>query len=202
MSDALAEQLRSLAPLEIVAVLAAVAYLVLAIRQNILCWWFALLSTAIYILLFIEARLYMESLLNAFYFVMAGYGLYFWYAGGDRDNGLPVTRWGWPVHAAALAGVATASLLTGFLLDRHTAAAFPYVDSLTTFAAFWATFLVARKVLENWWYWLAIDAVSVYLYWARDLQLTALLFVAYLLLIPFGLVAWTRAYGRQAPAAA
>lgn len=202
MTGGLAEQLRALSPLELVAVISAVAYLVLAIRQHIFCWIFALLSTSIYIALFVDARLYMESLLNVFYFVMAAYGLWFWYAGGDRDNGLPVTRWRWSVHAGALAAVCAVSLLTGFLLDRYTEAALPYVDSLTTWAALWATFLVARKVLENWWYWLAIDAISVYLYWARDLQLTALLFVAYLVLIPFGLVAWTRAYDRQAPAAA
>jgi nicotinamide mononucleotide transporter len=66
----------------------------------------------------------------------------------------------------------------------------------------WATFLVARKVLENWWYWLVIDGVSVFLYWARDLQLTSLLFVAYVALIPFGLAAWTRAYHEQRPASA
>jgi nicotinamide mononucleotide transporter len=73
---------------------------------------------------------------------------------------------------------------------------------LTTFSAIWATFLVARKVLENWWYWLVIDAVSVVLYWARDLQLTALLFVAYVALIPFGFIAWTRAYNAQRAAGA
>jgi nicotinamide mononucleotide transporter len=73
----------------------------------------------------------------------------------------------------------------------------PYVDSLTTFAAVWATFLVARKVLENWWYWLAIDSVSVVIYWSRDLPLTALLFVLYVILIPFGLNGWRRSFLEQ-----
>lgn len=190
-------QLKTLSPAEVIAVLAAVAYLVLAIRQNILCWFFALVSTAIYIALFIDARLYMESLLNGFYFVMALYGWYFWHTGGERDSSLPVTRWRMPVHAAAVAVIGAVSLLCGALLDRYSDAAYPYVDSLTTFAAIWATFLVARKVLENWWYWLVIDAISIFLYWARDLQLTSLLFVAYVALIPFGLVAWTRSYDER-----
>ena len=86
------------------------------------------------------------------------------------------------------------SLVSGALLGAYTDAAFPYIDSLTTWSAVWATFLVARKVLENWWYWLVIDIASVLIYWVRDLQLTSLLFVVYVIMIPFGLVSWTRSW--------
>lgn len=190
-------EFQALSPAEVIAVVGAVAYLFFAIRQNILCWFFALLSTAIYIGLFIDAKLYMESVLNVFYFAMALYGWYFWYTGGGRESSLPVTKWRAPLHAAAIAGILLVSLLFGSLLDRYTDAAYPYIDSMTTFAAIWATFLVARKVLENWWYWLVIDTVSIFLYWARDLQLTSLLFVAYVAMIPFGMVAWTRSFNSQ-----
>ena len=54
-------------------------------------------------------------------------------------------------------------------------------------------------MLENWWYWLVIDVVSVYIYWSRDLELTAVLFVLYVVMIPFGIVGWTRSY-REASA--
>lgn len=197
----LAEQLRALSPPELVAVVAAVLYLVLAIRQNIWCWFFAGLSTALYVVLFIDAKLYMESLLNVFYFAMAIYGCWFWLAHGRDASGPRVTRWPLRVHAAAIAAIVVLACVSGFLLATYSDAEFPYVDSMTTFAAFWATFLVARKVLENWWYWLAIDGVSVWLYWERGLELTAALFVAYLVMIPFGLVAWTRAMHHE-PAAA
>ena len=53
-------------------------------------------------------------------------------------------------------------------------------------------------MLENWWYWLVIDAASIVIYWSRDLQLTALLFVVYVVMIPFGLVAWRRSWKEQA----
>jgi len=86
--------------------------------------------------------------------------------------------------------IAVLAAISGLLLHRYTDAALPYVDSLISFAAVWTTFLVARKVLENWWYWLVIDAASVVIYWSRDLQLTALLFLIYLVLIPFGLWSW------------
>lgn len=184
--------------------LAAIAYLVLAIRRSIWCWLFAAVSTTIYIVLFIKAKLYMESLLNVFYLAMAVYGWYAWRYGGGREQAeLPVTQWRLPVHAAALLVILAGAATTGYLLDRYTDAAFPYADSATTIAAIWTTFLVARKVLENWWYWLVIDSVSVYLYWSRDLPLTALLFVLYVALIPVGLTAWRRALAeQQRPAAA
>jgi len=193
----LAAEARAFTPLEAVAVLLAAAYLLLAIRENIWCWLCAAISTACYIALFIDAKLYMESLLNVFYFAMAVYGWLAWRNGGRERPALPVRRWplGW--HVAANAAVVALAGASGFWLAAHSDAAFPYIDSWTTYAAIWATFLVARKVLENWWYWFVIDAISVLLYWQRDLPLTTLLFVAYLLLIPVGLARWTRSWRAQ-----
>ena len=194
LASVVSRQFQALSPLELLAVLLAVGYLLLAIRQNIWCWFFAATSTAIYVYLFLQAKLYMESLLNIFYFAMALYGWYIWYFGRVGNAELPVSVWSRSIHAVALVVIAAISLTTGYLLDRFTDAAFPYVDSLTTWSAVWATFLVARKVQENWWYWLVIDVVSVFIYWARDLQLTSLLFVIYVMLVPIGLVNWTRSY--------
>lgn len=193
----LVEQARAFSAPEIVAVVFAIAYLLLAIRQNIWCWFCAGVSTALYIWLFIEARLYMESVLNGFYFVMAIYGWTVWTSGRTEDHERPVVVWPLTTHTAALTSIVVISLLNGYLLSRYSDAAFPYVDSLTTWAAIWATFLVARKVLENWWYWLVIDIASIFIYWVRDLQLTSLLFVIYVLMIPFGIVSWTRSFREQ-----
>ncbi|MFQ5610239.1 MAG: nicotinamide riboside transporter PnuC [Woeseiaceae bacterium] len=191
------EQARAMPVLESLAVILAVLYLFLAIRQNIWCWLCAGISTLIYVGLFIEARLYMESVLNAFYFAMAVYGWYVWrYEGGD-DTGVPVTMWPVARHAAAITAIAAISLLNGFALATWTDAAFPYVDSLTTWAAIWTTFLVARKVLENWGYWLVIDIASIYIYWNRGLELTALLFAVYVIMIPFGIIAWRRSMAER-----
>lgn len=193
----LAAQAQAYSIPELVAVLFAIAYLILAIRQNIWCWPSAGISTALYIWLFFDARLYMESVLNGFYLVMAIYGWAVWTSGRSGDKERPVVRWPIRLHALAIGTILALSALSGYLLSRHTNAAFPYFDSLTTWSAIWTTFLVARKVLENWWYWLVIDFASVIIYWIRDLQLTALLFVLYLLMIPFGIVSWTRSYREQ-----
>ena len=186
------QQAQAQSALEVIAVAAAIAYLALAIRQNIYCWLFAAISTAIYIGLFIEARLYMESVLNAFYLVMAAYGWYVWRTGRSDGHELPVVKWPLRNHSIAIVALVLLSLVNGFLLTEFSDAAFPYIDSMTTWFAIWATFLIARKVLENWWYWLLIDMASVFIYWSRDLQLTSLLFMVYVMMIPFGFASWSR----------
>jgi nicotinamide mononucleotide transporter len=188
----IADQAAAQSTAEIVAVLAALAYLVFAIRQHIVCWIFAAISTAIYVWLFIEARLYMESMLNVFYLVMAGYGWTVWRSGRSEGRDRPVVTWPRNTHLKAILFLGSVSALSGYYLSNYSDAAYPYIDSLTTWFAIWATFLVARKVLENWWYWLVIDIASILIYWDRDLQLTAMLFAAYVILIPFGLISWTR----------
>ena len=196
MGDFLAllrQQAGLMSALEIVAVVLAVLYLLLAIRQNIWCWFCAAVSTAIFIYLFVDVALYMEAALNVFYFAMAIYGWYKWRGKAEAPE-LPVCIWAIRTHMLAIAVIVLITLLSGYILDTHTDAAFPYVDSATSWGAVWATFLVARKVLENWWYWLVIDATMVYVFWVKELELTAVLYLLYISLIPIGLIAWTRSY--------
>ncbi len=195
--ETILEQARAQSIPEVIAVIAAVLYLVLAIREHIACWFFAALSTAIYVWLFIEARLYMESILNGFYLVMAGYGYFVWRSGQSDGRNSPVVTWPLKTHLSVIAMIIAISAVNGYLLTKYSDAAFPYVDSLTTWSAIWATFLVARKVLENWWYWLLIDIASAFIYWSRDLQLTSLLFAVYVCMIPFGIIIWTQSMREQ-----
>ena len=174
---------------EAAAVTLAVVYLWLAIRQNIWCWAAAAVSTTIYLFLMYRAGLYMESALQLFYLAMAAYGWWSW-RGGRTGDELPVTRWTLRRHAVALAVVALLVLLSGTMLARYTQAALPFWDSLTTWGAVVATYMVARKILENWMYWFVIDAISVGLYTARELYLTAILFLGYLVMIVIGYRRW------------
>ena len=108
-----------------------------------------------------------------------------------------MVTWAVAKHLKAIALIIVIGLINGAILERMSDAAFPYIDSLTTWFAIWATFLVAQKVLENWWYWLVIDLVSMAIYWSRDLQLTSVLFGIYVIMIPFGLWQWTRSMREQ-----
>ncbi len=188
----LQQQAATLSLLEVVAVVMALLYLFLAIRQNIWCWFGAGISTAIYVYLFLDAKLYMQSALNGFYFAMAIYGWVVWRSGQTEEKQLPVVSWPLMTHVYAILLIAAVGLFNGYVLDTQTDSQHAYVDAIVAWGAIWATFLVARKVLENWWYWLVIDIASIFIYWSRDLQLTSVLFAVYVLMIPFGLVSWAR----------
>ncbi len=177
---------------EVAAVLLALAYLVLVIRENILCWVAAILSTTIYIVLMFQASLYMESALQVFYIAMAVYGFYSWRHGDNPGEDLQVTSWPIGRNFLPILLITLATLTSGYLLDRMTEAAMPYLDSFTTWGAIVATWMVARKVIQNWHYWFIIDSVSIYLYITRGLYLTALLFALYLVLIVVGYREWRK----------
>src|SRR5690606_23783949 len=97
-------------------------------------------------------------------------------------------------------GLLAAAGLNGWLLTRYTGAAWPYLDSFTTWGSVLTTFLVVKKVLENWLYWIVIDSLSIYLYIDRGLYLTAGLFAAYLVIVVFGYFSWLNLYRANQPA--
>lgn len=197
MAEGLATAAAAMSPWEAVAVVLAIGYLLLAIRQNIQCWVAAAASAAIYIVLLYQAGLYMESALQGFYIGMAVYGWLSWRHGSDRAGELHVTDWPLGFHCLPLCLIGLFTVSSGAILDTWTDAAFPYADSFTTWAAIVATWMVARKVIQNWHYWFVIDALSVYLFAARGLLLTAGLFLIYLVLIVVGLTAWRKSLVRD-----
>ena len=83
------------------------------------------------------------------------------------------------------------TLLSGFLMS-YTQANFPYLDSFTTIAAIFTTFLVAKRILENWLYWIIIDSCSIYIYLEKSLYITSFLFMFYLVLALFGYFSWRK----------
>jgi nicotinamide mononucleotide transporter len=180
--------------LEICAVVLALLYVILAVKQSIACWYAAFVSSCLYVLILFSARLYMESILNVFYALMAVYGFYSWrqsVKGAERK----VIRWPPRAHVTGLCVATALSFLTAFFLRRYTQAAWPFLDSWVTWASVFATYLVTQKVYENWHWWFAIDALSAVLYFTRHLYATMLLFALYLVLIVFGLREWRRTLG-------
>lgn len=181
-------------PWEPLAVALALAYLVLAAREKLACWACAFVSSAIYVVLMWQARLYMEAALSGYYIAMAVYGYRQWQRGGPGNRALPITTLGPSAHVAIIGATLLLALSSGFVLSRYTGAALPYLDSGITWASVLTTWMVARKVLENWLYWLVIDSISVAVYLNRGLEQTAVLFVIYLVLAAIGYRDWRRAY--------
>lgn len=175
---------------EAVAVLLAIAYLVFAMKGSIWCWPAAFISTAIYTVLFWNVALLMESLLNVYYMAMAIYGYWMWTRGGKEHEGVNIVSWSAMTHLKIIAVTGLIALAIGHLMATQTHASLPYLDAATTCFAVMTTYLVAKKVLENWFYWFVIDAVSIYLYVSKGLMLTAVLFVLYLGMVVFGYYMW------------
>ncbi len=181
---------------EALAVALAIAYLVLAIRENRWCWPAGMLSSALYGAVFYDSRLYMEALLQLFYIGISVWG---WWRWSMPRAAAPIVRWPPVVHALVAMGVVAVAALNALLLEQFSTAALPWADALVTWGAVATTWMVARKVLENWLWWLVVDAASLAIYVARDLWLTAALFAVYLVMAVAGWRAWRRRWRQALP---
>jgi len=183
--------------IEITAMIFAILYLVLAVKQNILCWIAGIISSAFYFFIFHSSGLYMEAYLQIFYVSIGFYGWSQWKSEDDQSTNFIVNIWSKPQHLAAISMILVFSLVSGWLLESYTNAALPFLDALVTWGAVVATYMVAKKVLENWIYWFVIDTISIFLFVARDLWITALLFMIYIVIILFGYRSWKKVHNES-----
>jgi len=175
--------------LEAVGTFFAACYVVLATRQIIWCWPSGLVAGVLMFIVLLESKLYPSALLQIYFFAMSIYGWYEWKRGGEQHlgvqvNWLPVSR-----HLIIVATVIAAALISGWLWTG-TEATNPYLDSFVMIVSIVATFMVARKIIENWIYWLVADSVYIYLYLSNDLFFYAGLSVFYMIMASIGLRAW------------
>jgi nicotinamide mononucleotide transporter len=194
----LLESLAAIPPAEWAAVALAFGYLLLAVRQNAWCWACSIASSGIYLLLFARGGLQMQAALQAFYIGMGIYGWRAWRGSVTAGaEALPVSRWSPARHAIGIALVLAVSLLNGWIIAPSDGGLVPYVDALVAWVSVLATWLVARKVLENWLYWIVIDAAAAALYWSQGFHATAVLFVVYVVIAVRGFFAWRADLARR-----
>ena len=179
---------------ELAAVVLGIAYLLLAIRESRWCWYAAFVSTAIFGFIFWDVSLFMESALQVYYLGMAIYGWLAWQPRTNNRDSLSISRWKRSQHLYAIGAILLLTVVSGTLLDHYSTAQLPFLDSFTTWGSVLTTWMVTRKVLENWLYWIVIDGVSIFLYLDRGLYLTALLFMVYLVIVIFGYRKWLHHY--------
>lgn len=205
--------LRATSPAELASVVAGVVYGLLAVRQSRLCWIFGGVSSAILVGLAAEARLPMQALLQVAYVAMSFYGWWHWTAAA-RAGAEPSARavaapvpgpvigtWPLRTHLVMLVVIALVTELLAPLVAAWTRAAWPRLDTATMLASLLATWMVARLRLENWLYWIVIDAVSLWLYGSQGLAFVALLYLVYLGTAIYGWFEWRARWRRQGAAA-
>jgi len=181
-------------PLELLSFVLSIVTVLLNIRRKHWAWLFAILSSAMYGIVFFDARLYGDAGLQGVFIVAAAWGWYEWLRGkGQDDRPLVVTRldragWTWSL----LGWLVGFGLLAAFL-RHYTDTDVPYMDGFLTAGSLLGTLLTARKKVENWHTWIVVDIIYVGLYVHKSLYLTALLYALFVAMAVAGLRVWSKA---------
>ena len=185
---------------EAIASLLVVVNVVLVARRSIWNYPFAIVAVAIYAVVFARAHLYSDMLLQGFFLAVNGYGWVHWVR-DKAEQGMVVVetltataRWQWAV------GCGVATIGWGLAMHRYTDASYPWWDAGIAIASVAAQVMLARRAIENWWLWIAVDVAAIPLYLAKHLWFTGALYLVLLAVSVWGLVDWSRARRRQAAA--
>jgi nicotinamide mononucleotide transporter len=181
----------SLSYLEWFAAAMAIVHLGLAIRQIRWCWVFYFVSAAAYIPVFYGFKLYTEISLQVVSMGVAIAGL-IWWTPTEKATAVQIHRWSLDQQMVWLVVSTTISLGLGTVMRLYTDAAFPYLDSAITVFSLLASFMQARKVLENWAYWIVIDVAASGVYYNRGMVATCVLYWLYTALAVHGMWSWRR----------
>lgn len=183
--------------LEYAAVAFNIAYVILAAKENIWCWPMGIIGSALSIWLFVDSKIYAESVLFTYYVIMGFYGWYVWSGGGSNFDTFTIRQLPLKTHLLIFLSGYVLTAVLFFVLHTYTDAEMPLLDSFTTIFSFIATWMVAKRIIENWIYWICINALTVYLYFSRDLNVYAMLSFVYTILAVYGYFEWKKDLEKQ-----
>ncbi|MEH6455857.1 MAG: nicotinamide riboside transporter PnuC [Cocleimonas sp.] len=195
-TNAVIEAFLALSPWEVFATILGIIYVILAAKESFWCWPAAFVSTLIYTALFWEGQLPMQAILNFYYMAMAIYGYQLWRKKSAEVDDFVVTTLSLPKHLIYIIGATALSIAIGYL-TATTNSKLPFLDSAVMVFSVINTYLMAQKILENWIYWLVIDAAAIYLYWQTGFYVTIIMFGLYLVLAVYGYLEWSKSLKEQ-----
>ena len=180
--------------IEIMGAVTGLIYLVFSIKQNIWLWPWGIVTSLLYIYVFFEAKFYAGMSLQFYYFGISIYGWYFWRTGSKKEGNdkVPV------IHASLreclifIIVTIVLTVISGYGLDHFTDSPLPFWDAFTTSGSIVATWMLARKYLEQWLFWIIIDAVSLGTYIYKELYPTVVLFSVYTGMAVIGYYQWRK----------
>jgi nicotinamide mononucleotide transporter len=178
--------------LEIAGVVTGFICVYLNARENIWGWPMGIVSCFLYIFIMYDARFYADMWLQVVYVFLNAYGWYQWLYGGENNSELKVTTTGRRLLVFLVLSGMAATGAAYYYFSTFTDAAQPFWDSFNTAFSLVAVYLQARKKLESWVLWIMVDIIYIPLFYFRGLQLTSLLYVAFLGLAVAGYVLWRR----------
>lgn len=170
-----------------------------SMRENILVFPTGILSTGLFVYILFVFGLLGDMLINAYYFAMSVYGWYIWTRKVDETHFIPITtttpkekKWIVVLFGSTVLFVVFVYVVFD-KLDSWTA----YVDTFTTAAFFVGMWLMAKKKLENWVYWIIGDVISVPLYLYKGLIFTSLQYLLFTIIAIFGYLAWKKSLNKS-----
>jgi nicotinamide mononucleotide transporter len=174
------------------------ACVVLTVRAHVTNFPVGILNSAFFLVLFLSSRFYADAGLQVVYIVLGFLGWWQWLRGGPKGGTLPFARAGLPTVLGCLGFVVLGTWgLTVLLTSAHDAA--PFWDALTTAISLAAQYLLNAKKFESWYFWIAADLIYVPFYFWKRLDLTAVVYVLFVVLCVLGLRAWSAQMRRSAP---
>ncbi|TWU40010.1 Nicotinamide riboside transporter PnuC [Novipirellula aureliae] len=176
--------------IELAATVFGFLCVLLTIRRSVWCWPIGLVQVTLFIFVFYDAKLYSDLLLHVVYVFLQFYGWYCWTRDDAIDKTLVVQSLPASRLAIWIAIVAIGTAGWGWAMSRWTDASLPYPDAFTTVASLVAQFLLARRYVQNWAFWIAVDVVAIWVYFTKELNATAVLYIAFLILASIGLAIW------------
>ncbi|MFA6455378.1 MAG: nicotinamide riboside transporter PnuC [Bacteroidota bacterium] len=182
---------------EFSAVVLGLISVYLVTRQNVWCYPLGIISVFVYIFIFFDIKLYADMGLQVFFIVLQAYGWYEWLYGGKGHTALHVTWANRTVYWLSALVTVIATAVLGYSLHRLTDAALPYIDSFLAVLSMVAQWMMAKKYIENWILWTAVNIGSIAMYGMKGLYLTMLLYAVYLGLAIFGYFEWKKSLVHQ-----
>lgn len=163
----------------------------LVVRENVWNFPLGIANSAFFLVLFAGARLYGDAALQIIYIALGFQGWYLWLRGGEHRTPLKVEHASRRLLAGVGAFVVVGTIGLTFFF-RYVNDSAPFLDALTTALSLGAQYLLNRKAVENWLLWMTADIIYIYLYFTRELHLTAVLYFVFLGLCVAGLRSWLR----------
>lgn len=132
--------------------------------------------------------------LQVYYFFVSIYGWYYWSKGRVKNDKseLPIARLSSRLFLILGLLIILLTIISGYFLKNYTGSSLPFLDAFTTSASLIATWMLARKMLENWLFWIVIDMVSMFMYIYKELYATAVLFLIYSIIAYYGYKKWKK----------
>jgi nicotinamide mononucleotide transporter len=185
--------------IELLGTILGILYIFFSIKQNILTWPTGLITSALYVFVFFNSKLYADMGLQVYYVIISIYGWYFWLHGkkNKETNHVPIQR----VSKQLWLKLSVISVLIYFiilLLLNFTDSDIAHLDALTTAISIVATWMLARKYLEHWLIWIFVDLFSSGMYMYKNLWPTVILFLVYTVMAYVGYNEWKKDYKTQA----